>query len=499
MAINLGLFFFLCSRFSLKVFPNMIEEKQYKTAAIISLIVLGVLFVWSIVFYKERMFFVDATYIAFKAINEEKLQIQQFRFGAFITQIVPVIGAKLHLSIKTILVAYSASFNLFYLITGLILFFWFRLYTLVILLAFYFTLISTDTYYWTNNEVHQGVAWMFLFYGGQIYYGREKQGWVIPILLILVLGTTALFSHPLVIVPFVFLWVFFLVEKQLPYSRRQLIVFSMIMLLPVIAKVIVSKFYANYDTEKLNEVSNLKPRDLYLVFQSPFAKQIYGHILSNFWIAGILFLSGIAVMFKQRKHLLMTWTFGCCFAFFVAACLTFGEYAPFYSESELMPGVILVTAPFVFFILPRLKNRHAIIIISLIFLSRLINIHSSRDIFKQRVEAIAGIVSQMKKENFTKLIMVKNDDAVPKPWIIEWAMPTESILYSAMLGDRPVRTYTFSKEDKIDQRVLNDRYLFQSDFEVLHSGYLNPYYFSIDTVNVYRKLPYQEFKLKSKN
>ena len=112
----------------------MRNDTSLRYAAVGSLIALSILLLGAVVFYKERMVFSDAAHIVFYEINQGKLQIQVERYGAFITQIWPLLGSKLNLSLKAILILYSLSFNVFYLAVALILF-RFRDYQLVILMA----------------------------------------------------------------------------------------------------------------------------------------------------------------------------------------------------------------------------------------------------------------------------------------------------------------------------------------------------------------------------
>src|SRR6185436_11625598 len=101
----------------------------------------------------------------FRIINLGELQPQEYRFGSFITQIFPLLGSKLHLPLSWIVVLYSASFNLFYLAVAAILVLKIKEYALAILMSFYYVLFVSDSYFWISNEVHQGIAWMFLFFG----------------------------------------------------------------------------------------------------------------------------------------------------------------------------------------------------------------------------------------------------------------------------------------------------------------------------------------------
>src|ERR1044071_9848746 len=102
------------------------ETEKLRKAALISLGTLAVLLLAAGLFWKERMLLCDAPHIAFRILNEGKLQIHQHRYGAFVTQSFPLIASKLPLPLSIVLFLYSISFNLFYFLVGALLVFRFR-------------------------------------------------------------------------------------------------------------------------------------------------------------------------------------------------------------------------------------------------------------------------------------------------------------------------------------------------------------------------------------
>src|SRR6185369_12630014 len=143
------------------------------------------------------------------------------RYGSFITQMVPYFAQKLHLPIKAILIGYSVSFNLFYLSVASLLVYRYKQYALGILMALYYFLFVTDSYFWTNNEIHQAVGWMFLFFGVTLNMGNKNVKMPVLLPVFSVLAFLAVFTHFVVIIPVVFLWVYFLIEKNnWPFSKN---------------------------------------------------------------------------------------------------------------------------------------------------------------------------------------------------------------------------------------------------------------------------------------
>jgi hypothetical protein len=149
-------------------------------------------------FSMERVLFADASFILFRIINSDSLQIQEHRFGSFITQGVPLLAARLQLPLATIVVLYSTSFTLFYLVVVLLLLYRFKEQELAILMGLYFLLFVSDTWFWMNNEVHQGIAWMFLFFAITRWLGRKNSHWIIRYPVFIILAILTLFTHPLI-------------------------------------------------------------------------------------------------------------------------------------------------------------------------------------------------------------------------------------------------------------------------------------------------------------
>src|SRR6185369_763769 len=159
----------------------------------------SILFLGSLYFSLERVLYSDSSFILFRISNLGSLQPQEYRYGSFITQGFPLIASKLHLPINWIILIYSASFNLFYLIVAAILVLKLKEYALAILMSFYFSLFVSDSYYWMNNEVHQGMAWMFLLFGVTIFFFKKNTALFLSLPIFSILAFLSIYTHPLVI------------------------------------------------------------------------------------------------------------------------------------------------------------------------------------------------------------------------------------------------------------------------------------------------------------
>lgn len=197
-----------------------------------------VLLLLSVVYAYERILFADASFILFRIINSGSLQIQELRFGSFITQWIPLLAARLHLSLTLIVFLYSASFNLFYLTVALLLLFVFREISLAMLMSLYYVLFVSDTFYWANNEVHQGIAWLFLAIAVFNYLYNKKASLVVLLFLFLFLMSLAIFTHPLIMLPALFLWLSLLSEHNIwQKDKNKALLFSIILMIICFLKI----------------------------------------------------------------------------------------------------------------------------------------------------------------------------------------------------------------------------------------------------------------------
>ncbi len=445
-----------------------------------------VLFLGSLFFSLERILFSDSSFILFRIINQGILQPQEHRYGSFITQGFPLIAVKLHLPLSWIVFLYSASFNLFYLAVILILVLRFKEYSLAILMSFYFLLFVSDSYFWVNNEVHQGITWMFLFFGITLYLLKKNVSLYIVIPFFLILAFLSIYTHPLVLFPILFLWLFFLLQKEKgDFTKPATIILSVILIVVCISKFFLSAKTDHYDSDKLHVITHISFTNLFHALFSPMAKEIFKRSFTNYWLVPVLFLAGIysAIKIKKYKQVILATAF--CLAYFIAVCLTYQGFAAFYTESELMPATIIATAPFVYYVIPALKQKTTIIILTGIFLIRLVYIGIASEKFTERKNWLFATLKITREKNIRKGI-IYNNEIKNTPLFLYWATPEESIIASALSKDKPNLTFVVGWPDDISQRLPKDSYEMISAYGSWGIHSTNTRYFSFDTTASYQ-------------
>ncbi|HEY0355405.1 MAG TPA: hypothetical protein VGC29_04325 [Flavisolibacter sp.] len=446
-----------------------------------------ILLAGAVYFNLERMLFCDASFILTRIINQGTLQVQEHRYGSFITQAFPLLASYLDLPLSTIVTLYSVSFNIFYLVVALLLVFSFKEHALAILMSLYYVLFVTDTYFWTNNEVHQGIAWMFLFFAtiGRLQKNKTSRILMVPVFLIL--AFLAIFTHPLVLFPIAFLWIFLLLEKKWNFNRVEIAAYSILLAAICVGKYMVSTSASQsfYDIEKLQGTSRLSLDVVVDALNSPLAKEIARRMVVDYWIIPLLLIAGLVSAIRQKKYLNILLTILFVFSYLAAICITFTEFEPFYMESELMALSIISSALFVYYTIPQVPSKWATTILLLIFLVRLGYIYHASGKWVERKKWLIATLEHMRKKDIRKGLVYETGE-INKILVINWGVPQESLLASAIHGDDPQLTFVVGTRENLAERIPSDPGQAIGSFKIFNNDSLNARYFSIDTTSFYR-------------
>lgn len=456
---------------------------------------LAILVVFAAVFYKERLF-ADTSYIAFNIINYTHLAIQEHRYGSFITQMVPWLGIRLHLSLEAILVSYTLSFNIFYLAVAYVLVFRVKQYGLAVIMALFYFLFVTESFFWPVNEVNQAVAWMFLFLGTTLYMGNKGQHFFVLLIPYLVLSFFTISTHFVAIIPTVFLLVYFFIEKaNWPFSKNMSILLS-IVFLAVIAFKFSLVSASSYDDVHLHRVTHFSIQDIIDSFSTPTIQMFGQRCLTIYWPSIIVFIAGMASLVRSKKYALATWTFLSVLGYFIIIGLTYETQDKnmklFHIESEWTCLGIIIATPFVFSFLQGLKPGIAVTALIITFLIRLGYIYAAAAPFTSRIQFQQQIMAQMRKKKITKLAIFMDNVYRPK-LLLDWTCTFESVFFSSMNGDKPHITFcTISTEDEHAIKKLKNSDSFWDNFNTISAKGLNPEYYHLDTTTPYQLMTFEE-------
>lgn len=475
----------------------MRDTDRSKTLSKIALAAMALLLVGAIVFYRERMF-ADTSFIGFSIINNQDFAIQHGRNGSFISQVIPLLGAKLHLPLRALLVGYSVGFNLFFLAVVAILAYGYKQYKLVVTMSLYYVLFVSYSYYWACTEISQAIAWMFLLLGTLMHYGGKKHGTLIVMLPFIVLAYCTISTHLIVLLPMGYLWLYFILDKdEWPFSIKQTLLFTM-----VLGAVIAVRHFAtsadhhSYEDGIVHDVTHFSIADIIRTFSTPVVKCFFIRVATIYWPAIPVFIAGIVALFRQKKKLLAVYSILAVLGYIIIMGLAYGSLDEhvllFHIEAEWASIAVMVATPFVLAFLPTLNIHTGVIVLSLLFIVRFAYILNAYPAFHWRVIFEEEVLAQMRKKDIPKLAIIENSQLREK-LMLTWPLPEETMFLSATDGDVPGKTFLLvNSDDKAILKIAADPRFFTTTFAAINQRALNAVYFNFDTVTPYKITTYEE-------
>lgn len=459
----------------------------------LSLLVFLILLFISIYFYKERLLFLDCGHILFRILNEGALKIEERRYGSFITQGVPWLLQYLHAPIKWIAFLYSISFNVFYFLVACVLY---RLkkYELCLLLGVYFTAFVSDSFFWTNNEIHQGIAWLLLTWGVYEALITAKKPPIVILLLVAPLLALSIWTHPLVMLSALFIWFFRLLQqrKRTPIKSTQIVLSLLICVLAYLK--FDQSMHHGYDSGKIEIVTQYPWQKITQALHTPVMSYFLQSCFTIYWPCVLLSLVGIAYMLKNKQYLLTAYCIAGILGYLLLLGITYPDVIQyrFYIESEYMGLAIFTMLPFIYGVLPQFKQRTGLIVLSVYFVISIMHILNSSSSFTPRTSLLASMYQKMEQKNIHKLIVTQMPTTATNVYMMTWGTPTESILYGCLKGDTQQRTFIVMDSMQLRNFHTESTDTLLSCFEKKSIGKLASNYFHINHTETYDTLSYEE-------
>lgn len=458
------------------------------------------LLIGSVICFRERMLFIDPAWIVYRIADTRTFSIAEHRYGAVATQIFPLAGVYFGWSMRAILILYSASFYIFYIAVILIAGRVYRQYAFGILMALYLLLLASDNFFWPNNEVHQGIGWMLL--SGSFFLGRRgRSGATIPEYL-LAAGCLfmAIFSHFIVIIPLVFLWIYLHLEhRRAIISRKNWLRFAAGSVVILVLFLIKYELGRNswYDGGRLSAVKQISLSGIGASFTNGHAKMISVRFLTNYWLVLILLAAGITALLRAKKYLQAALTVVFVIGYFSLICMTYPEsFRPellYYIESEWMALAVIVAAPLVFGILPAIRSKQALAVVALICIIRIGYMAAAYPRFNRRFEVLRSMTGQLHQSGISKAVVKMDTHLRDIVFFMDWGTPVESAMLSDLEG-YPVRTTFKVVEPEYSVPPQSER-VFLNCFGKDSIRKVNTRYFPIDSSSAYRTLQWSDLRV----
>ncbi|HRO42518.1 MAG TPA: hypothetical protein PL009_06770 [Flavipsychrobacter sp.] len=383
-----------------------------------------VLVLMAVLLYKERTAFIDIAYHLFFILKDGEFAIQNYRFVAAGTQVFPLVGSMLGLPLDVIMKLYSVAFPLVffgcYLVCGV----WMKDKKGALLLLFTTLLFTTDTFYWIQSELQQGLAFLVVLFCWIYSYRGNAQGlfWIITACLC----ATVVFAHPLLLFPLAYGFLFFaLIAEDVTLRKRVVITFAFTAVAWLAKKFVFTTSYDDSAMGNLRKFITFFPDYFTLSTNKEFLKAC----VSKFYAFPIFLFVVVFYYFRQRQwrllFLLLAFTGGYLLLINVSYEAT-GATA-YYMENMYLPLSIFVGLPMVYLVLshPRMYSLASILIV-LMVVGGVFRIWFFREPYVARLAWMQSLLQQHGNE---KLVIDEQD--IPKEKLMmTWGTPYEFWLLS---------------------------------------------------------------------
>lgn len=465
--------------------------------AILAFSALLLLTLLSLIFYKERMLFVDASWFAVNLLHQKSFFFTEYRFGAFVPQLAMLSGIYLGLPLKALLLLFSVSFYVFYLIAFAFIGFRWQQVQIAVLYVFYLLLFVSDGFFCTMGEIFQGVTWMFLFFALYFREGRKE----IKLVLLPIFAFLSLICHMLLILPFAFLWLYLNADYfgfRNMIRQRNFRAYSLLLLVCAVTRYGVSNA-SWYDSAKMEPLHHLQLKGILNAFRSGQVRTFLQTIIANYWLNIPIIFLGLYWLLQKRKlpQLLLILVFSLAYLGLMGVVYpdAYDRSMLFYFENEWAPLSIILSTAFVYELFDRLKDtRKLSLLLGIILLIRIGYILESCSFFHQRYKNLERITESLHRDGLSKAIVLSDDALAKQTLLMNWGLPVESLLLSELKGYRPAITVKMvSVEEQISQ--LADT--FYAPFDKRSHHFLNADYIHFDTMQRYQLVKHPErFELK---
>ncbi len=465
-----------------------------RVTLLLGLAVYATLAILAVVFYLERTVFIDVAFHAVTILKKKSLFIQNQRFVALFSQVFPLAAERLHLPLKGVLTAYSVGFIVYYGAVFTACVTWLRQWQMGLVMLLLSTLLVTDTFYWVQSELPQGLA-LLVFTFALLLRGRTPDGlggWQLG----LVFGCwfTVVFAHPMLLFPIAFLLLFFW-ERKTDTARihpKLLIgsaVFVGIMLL------IKNKVFgpAGYDVGAMGRADNLRKLfPHYFDLQSN--KDLLRWCLGDYFLLPLTFLAAIVFYIRQKiwyKLLIMSGFF-LGYLLLVNVSFANGDNR-FYLENLYLPLVLFVAVPFAFDLLPyflalqkanskRMTWAFGTMALALGF--RLLQIGVAHQPWTSRLDWERQLLSETATLPQPKIILPESQAPMDK-LVMSWGSSFEFMLLSSLDHPNNTRLITIDEDPGHLQWATDKRRAIITEWEVWNYDDLPKRYFNPQDTSLY--------------
>ncbi len=428
------------------------------------------------VFYRERAAFADMAFQTVLMCGEGTFQVMVNRFGVVLVQALPLLAIRLEAPLWVVSLLYSVSFPLLFWAVYALVVQVLRQEALGLTSVLFFTLMVYDAFYWPSSEQQQGLAFLLLFFAFVQRYPALKPAWT---LWVAVLAVPVLaYYHPLVFVPFYFLWAFY----RLRDARCGGLRYDGLAVYMAIVLVFKAQFSGNwYDDDKYRTFRENLSRLFPDYFHLPAHGQFADWCLAHWYFLPLLwgFVTVFYALRRQWKPLLLMWIFGLGHVMLLHIAAVEHPYR-FYAEVNYMPLVIYAALPLWHDVAPATRNPIWLRVgLAVLLLWRICAIALHHRPYAERMVCLERIATEGRQRTGSSRLLLPETPALKDTLIITWSVPYETLVLTAMSHPDSAKTLLVRTDFSAFEAEINREDVLLSDFGVRRDTMLNPLYFRL--------------------
>jgi len=405
----------------------MNNSEKHSTGSLLPVLIGGCVFfllygTLAMLFYNERLAF-DASHYLVELINTKAPFVAHGRYIGVMSQLLPLVGIYLHLSLETLKQLYSIGDVLYYFTLFLLILLYFKDSSNGLALILTLCISACFTFYCPVSELLQGLALLCLW-NAMLYCNFPYK----PLFIILVLFLL-LTAHPLMFIPVGFVLIRYLLSKN-TFSGDYL-------LMGFYLGITILKFVTldTYDHQKafypivFNDYSALgNLSDLRYI--GSFIKMLFVEQTAVIVMLLLTLFFGL----RQGTLIKMLLTFSAV-VFFLLVIIATHRFTGLsnYSERMLLPLSSIVVIAFVDVLMreSKLIKRVGLLLCTALVLFRLEVIHLSGRPYVLRLEQLNELIGQAQTFGLSKVIV--EDDKLEQVSFAYtgWCVPLETMLLSS--------------------------------------------------------------------
>jgi hypothetical protein len=432
--------------------------------------------VFAIVFAKER-FQADGAYYLFKIVNSGHFQIEHQRYILAVSQALPLLGAKLGMSMNAIIVLNSLNNVVFFYLVFLYAVYFLKDQTAGVAIILFMVFGVLHIQFTPMYEIWYGTI-LIVLVRSHMLQGRYI--FMKDLLLVGIIMLTVLFAHPLLFIPLLFVIMFDAMETW----RIQWRMFFCIVIVFVSWYTIKKLFLSSYEAGKMSMLDTSWNKAYKDLLMPGYYWKLFKFFFTYYTIPVIVYLltMGYYIFRKARgKMILLS-------AFFFGHILLINfthemdwTISPYF-ERMYMPIIPIVFLPFLYDFFTQLALRNgvgAFILIAIVGwrIGRFVDVGMD---YKKLTAKAERLITEAQKLPGSKF-QVNNDDYRGCYHYLDWSFTMESMLRSSAIDKtHPVTICTWEDmfESGNEARLKENEFMMRR-WEITPDDATNQTYFHV--------------------